>query len=68
MPIYIWVHEDTKEETRILRDFEDYETPPTKEETGEEDTTKWKRKIAPGIRVTHSNGWSPTGGAGKGNW
>ena len=68
MPLYTWIHEDTKEEVTILRPFADYKDPPTKEETAETDSeydkSKWTKVISPGIKVARGDNWNGS----KGNW
>lgn len=56
-PIYVWVHEETGEETEVQRDYEDSDLPP-------DDSGKWKKVIGKNLNLIRGPGW----GGGKGNW
>ena len=61
MPMYIWKSESTGEEIEILREFDDYQVPPTEEEAGE-DKGPWVKQLGP-TRTIRGPGWGS-----KGNW
>lgn len=68
MPIYQYIDHSTAERIEVVRTFEEWEAPPTREEahqwTDEEyQNASWERVIGvPG--VVKGQGW----GGGKGNW
>lgn len=66
-PMYQWCCLKCKEETLIIRTFDEYENPPTKEEhpiecPGQLDH-EWKRQIA-APKFVRGAGWRGS----KGNW
>lgn len=68
MPMYPYFDETSKKEVEVIRNFSDYDIPPTQEEAQMSDEeykeAKWKRLISTGIRVTRGDNWSGS----KGNW
>lgn len=67
MPLYRFQDKETGYEVEVMRDYEQYRTPPTEEELPESERGKernWIKLIAPGIRVVRGAGWSGQ----KGRW
>jgi hypothetical protein len=72
MPLYTWKDERTGKTVEVLRDFEDYATPPTEEEAAEAGfenkehyMAEWSRLVQGGQKVTRGPNW---GYGSKGNW
>lgn len=65
MPLYTWENKKTGKQVEVLRSFDDYQVPPTKEEAGEEVIPEdWNRLIGGSQRVVKGTNWGP----GKGHW
>ena len=64
MPFYNWLDHNSGKEVEVVREFADYQTPPTEEESGiAADKADWERIIRGKRLVTRPRNWQ-----GKGNW
>ena len=71
MPLYTYLDGNKARTMDVLRDFKDYEIPPTAEEAAKEGWTaeefaaaEWERLLGVGVRTIRGDGWRGS----KGNW
>jgi len=64
MPIYTYQDKKSGKKVDVIRSFNDYENPPTKEEAPGLEDPEWERQIGDNQVVVKGNGW----GGGKGYW
>lgn len=71
MPHYLWKDKHTSKKVEIIRNFEQYQETPTREEASEltdEEyaAAEWERSIEGTFKVTKTVNWRRHGG--KGDW
>jgi predicted nucleic acid-binding Zn ribbon protein len=64
LPLYNWKNKKTGKVIEVIRNFSDYQEPPTLEEAPEEKDPEWERMIGSDIKVIKGRSW----GGSKGNW
>lgn len=68
MPVYVWVDKSSEKEIEVIRTFDEYQVPPTQEEstlTEEEyKAAKWEKLISSKVMVKRGPNWQGS----KGNW
>lgn len=71
MPLYCWKDKTSGKTIEVMKSFDEYKDPPTKEEaiagglTEEEaDSADFVKVLGTGIKVVKGDSWGP----GKGNW
>ena len=64
-PMYCWVEKNTGTQIEVVRNFSEYQVPPTEEESGiNPEQANWERIIGGGIKTIRGSNWGP----GKGHW
>jgi hypothetical protein len=69
MPVYVWFDKNSEKEIEVIRTFDEYQVPPTQEESTltEEEylAAKWEKLISSKVMVTRGPNW---GDGRKGSW
>lgn len=62
MPFYTWMDKNSGKEVEVVREFKDYETPPTEEESGiSPEKASWERLIRGKRMITRPRNWGSKG-------
>ncbi len=68
MPMYVWYSKKHDKKIEILRNFSEFQDPPTLEEAGmsqeDYDLAEWEKHLGQGIQLVRGDNWKGS----KGNW